>query len=545
MNTWQKRAASLMLVVLMLLLLIPGSLAEEGSTVSNPVIPGLMLVPLANNNATIHFSPSITNATVAYVHWEGNNTSTDLQSVNGSFDSTYNNAWSTDDDYWVFFVKPNDNCLLTGLGTDGNGNMYSVEGPYGNIGSYPNIGQLAAAAKAQGYVVMFGYKRGSNTASETIAFQVNCQSPDIIVSAVSNKTDNVKPGDNLEFTVTVIPGKAPGKGQVEGMEIVTLEINGEEISVDPKDVIQNQDGSYTVTVPYEATFEDCIKGSVELNVTATVSYSGTYALTDTSGDTGTVNTTASITKSASTICYIAPQSNVKYVLTFDGLTSVEINNYPSEILNIPTDNGQYFEGESVDIDSTVPESSPVMDSINGGKWTFDGWYLNSEKVTESSVKMGDSQLVFTGTWTFTPITKTVTVKKTVDGNMGDVNKDFSFTAVIKRGDDTLDTVSFTLNGSSNAEKELSIPYGATVVITENSDGYAPSYRVDEDANVSHDSCTINSVTDDHTVTFTNTKSVTIDTGVSLDILPYILLLAVVGGAVTLLVVMSRKRRKED
>ena len=79
-----------------------------------------------------------------------------------------------------------------------------------------------------------------------------------------------------------------------------------------------------------------------------------------------------------------------------------------------------------------------------------------------------------------------------------------------------------------------IPYGVTYSVTETAvDGYTTTKT--------GDTGTINAA--EQTAAFTNTKEGTIDMGVTLDSLPYILALAVVfGGAV---VMFTRKRHVED
>ena len=139
----------------------------------------------------------------------------------------------------------------------------------------------------------------------------------------------------------------------------------------------------------------------------------------------------------------------------------------------------------------------------------------------------------------------LTIQKTVSGNMYSANDVFSFTLNYGGNPET-----FTLKGGES--KTFQVPVGAEVTVTEdltNSNGYIPS-------NGSGTTVTLTTVLGaDGIFTFTmpeengklvinNDKTVTIDTGILLDTLPYILILGVVAvGAV--LMIRKRKNRDDD
>ena len=158
------------------------------------------------------------------------------------------------------------------------------------------------------------------------------------------------------------------------------------------------------------------------------------------------------------------------------------------------------------------------------------------------------------------------VKKVVTGNLGDRDKEFnvtvSFTApagkevksVISYTDGTAKTIETSAwtekDGSKQAEVTIAlkhdetvtftnIPYDVTYTVTEadyTSEGYDEENIVySDDANKKIDSAT-------DTVTITNNKGTTVDTGVVLDSLPYILLIAV---AVVGVVAFTAKKRTTD
>ena len=138
---------------------------------------------------------------------------------------------------------------------------------------------------------------------------------------------------------------------------------------------------------------------------------------------------------------------------------------------------------------------------------------------------------------------TYTVSKLVDGNFADRNKTFAFTAVVRNSaGEAIKTETFSLkHGGSYAI--VGIPYGATVEVTENPDGYEAEYLLGQ-TRVGGATYISDPILDSSLgVTFINTKNVTIDTGVDLDGLPYtMLLLSVAGIGVALL--LARRRRNE-
>lgn len=125
----------------------------------------------------------------------------------------------------------------------------------------------------------------------------------------------------------------------------------------------------------------------------------------------------------------------------------------------------------------------------------------------------------------------VTITKLVTGNMGDRDKSFEFTYQINGANGE------TFNLKHGESKTIRVRIGQSLTVTENSDGYEVFINGDKAENKA---ITV-TPKGDTTITFTNTKNVNIDTGVSLDTLPYVLLLggmAVLGGALLL-------RRRED
>lgn len=195
-------------------------------------------------------------------------------------------------------------------------------------------------------------------------------------------------------------------------------------------------------------------------------------------------------------------------------------------------------------------------------------------------------------------TSNVTITKQVTGLLGDTNKEFAFNVSItqnnaactgvtaKKGDQTVsDLTNFTLKHNETVTLE-NVPIGATITVKESAPGehytvYSTGYSdgqngggdvtftygavantatasdadeadlmllsMDEDTTVDADAVALADATDktvtNNAITVTNHCGLKPDTGVLLDTLPYIVILAVVAGGVALL--MLRKHRKED
>lgn len=150
---------------------------------------------------------------------------------------------------------------------------------------------------------------------------------------------------------------------------------------------------------------------------------------------------------------------------------------------------------------------------------------------------------------------TLSITKTVTGNLGDKNKYFEFTVKLTGVDGKTYGDSYAVSGGSNAENPTSIkigeettfllkhgdtisianlPYGVTYTVTETAaDGYTTTKEGDNG--------TITAAA--QTAAFTNNKNKSdIDMGVSMDSLPYILMLVVVGAAVV--VIATRKKGEQ-
>lgn len=238
---------------------------------------------------------------------------------------------------------------------------------------------------------------------------------------------------------------------------------------------------------------------------------------------------------------------------------------------------------------TIDEGSLVTDKPNQWKATWSGLpkYYNGHLITytvsEDAVPhysvTSNSVLSTTASSYDLSITNTidlidVTITKNVTGNMGDANKSFNFEVSLYGSDGTASisgaslsdkttgdgkptvtingtTASFTLKHGQSVTLG-GIPYGAQLGIKESGKtGYVATIG----GVAGNDSKASDSYTEKVTIvpsegkaqpiTVTNDNTATIDTGVTLDFLPYVLLILGVGVVVALWLVMSAKKRKDD
>ena len=146
----------------------------------------------------------------------------------------------------------------------------------------------------------------------------------------------------------------------------------------------------------------------------------------------------------------------------------------------------------------------------------------------------------------------VLVKKTVEGNMGDTDKEFQFTYTIKRDGDEVKNGTFTLK--HNGEWKLGydgenyngdLKYGDVVEITEtdgNKDGYQTSYVVGNGQSKDGTAATIASLTSDDEVTFTNTRGAVAPTSMVTNSIPFIV--AIVFGLLLAIKIKKNIESKE-
>lgn len=224
-------------------------------------------------------------------------------------------------------------------------------------------------------------------------------------------------------------------------------------------------------------------------------------------------------------------------------------NYSKEV-TLNSENNYTFMLENLDprVEYTVIENVDTARIQNYELAT--SYSPNNGIITPSQT--GENNVTITNI--YTPTVTSLTVSKTVNGNFGDKAKNFDFTITVKKDD--VD-VPFKVNGEAcNGVFQLAdsgsiiftdIPVGATVTVTEADGGdYAVTYSVNGAEQTTGTAAVWTAVVGEgNTIAFTNTKTVTPDTGINLDSLPYILVLAVVVAGAVVIIVRKHRRSYDD
>ena len=158
------------------------------------------------------------------------------------------------------------------------------------------------------------------------------------------------------------------------------------------------------------------------------------------------------------------------------------------------------------------------------------------------------------------------ITKTVTGNFGDKTREFKFEITFTDANgkalrlvqtDKAPTYSITSDTTVGGEKltvlmkdkgEITltnVPIGGTLVVTEiEASGYQTSYKIGETESQEGNVARYIVPENGSTITFINHRNVSPDTGVFVDSLPYILIIACVAGAAALFLIRRRKKRED-
>lgn len=192
-----------------------------------------------------------------------------------------------------------------------------------------------------------------------------------------------------------------------------------------------------------------------------------------------------------------------------------------------------IEGLSPGTTYTVTETGETVEKYNVAT-TVNG---EEGKEASGSVAMDATETVsFVNTYTVA--VTNLTLDKVVTGNLGDWTKDFTFTVYV----DGEVFGTYTLNHNTEVVTIEEVPIGSKVEIVESdNEPYAVSATVDGvEATVTDSTVTIEEVgMNGHAIVFTNHYSETVETGITLDSMPYITILVIAGAA--FFFVMLRKR----
>lgn len=229
-----------------------------------------------------------------------------------------------------------------------------------------------------------------------------------------------------------------------------------------------------------------------------------------------------------------------------------------ERLDVRTYSAAYSKG-TLESDVIKPQDHGYNVNQFSG-YVFDGWY-EDEACTQKAEFNGtlNEDKVYYGR--FIKESSNLKISKTVTGLLGDTKKAFTFTIkptdstktftitesdIIEKSDEgvTYDLSKKTFTLTHGAYITLSLPVGTYYVQEDSYDNYTVSAKINGvDTTVTDRAVTAELTKEAMTIAFTNCCDLKPDTGVLLDTLPYIVILAVVAGGVALL--MLRKHRKED
>lgn len=146
---------------------------------------------------------------------------------------------------------------------------------------------------------------------------------------------------------------------------------------------------------------------------------------------------------------------------------------------------------------------------------------------------------------YTTKTFKVTVEKVVTGNMSQTSDEFAFTVAnesVKDDDKTFNLTGNTANGAN--QEEFTVKYGESFTVTEtDTNGYTLD-KIEvggEEVTFDNNGYTINNVTADTTITFTNNKTINPPSGVTRTIAPFVIMAVLAAGAGVYFVYSRRQR----
>ena len=247
------------------------------------------------------------------------------------------------------------------------------------------------------------------------------------------------------------------------------------------------------------------------------------------------------------------QTKLTYKANFEGATSAE----------------KFYELEN-NATETIKSYDETGLSPRSG-YEFLGW-SEDPKATDAPYKAGD-QIVVDNTdnenilyaiWKQS--VTSVKVAKQVTGNFGDKTREFKFEITFTDANgkalrlvqtDKAPTYSITSDTTVGGEKltvlmkdkgEITltnVPIGGTLVVTEiEASGYQTSYKIGETESQEGNVARYIVPENGGTITFINHRNVSPDTGVFVDSLPYILIIACVAGVAALFLIRRRKKRED-
>lgn len=204
-------------------------------------------------------------------------------------------------------------------------------------------------------------------------------------------------------------------------------------------------------------------------------------------------------------------TNGKATVTITGASSITIENLPL---------GAY----------TVKETS--MGNVNGYTWTTAESAMSDDATLSAGV---NGTVIITNTLKKNP---TVTIVKKITGNMSDSSDEFTFTYG--------DNQTVTLNGGDKNTEKIEVPYGSSFTVTESNKGDYTLEKIEATGSTgtqNGDAYTIEKVTENTTITYTNKKQINPPNGIITTIAPYAIMVVLAAGAGVYFVYSRRRRNR--
>jgi hypothetical protein len=362
MANWKCKTLSLLLALAMVLSVLPTVVLAADSV-----------------SGTVSLSQDYSDqARFFYVYYDGDLTSAQTASFQElTADKPFSMsafATSQSSGHFVCFVVPQGDNVLTGISHKVNG--ASISGTFVPIASYqgvvtyPNIDTIVERAKTDATiaaagtpVAMFQYSRTatdvSNGKADSVKADISVETATggIQVTALSDATDVVYSGDTIHFTITVEAvnvgsGLSAGTPDVTSVKVGDVEYKGSLASTGTQGVY---------TLDYVVTDADAQQGSVTIDVTGQVPYTGTVYN----------SSTITMTDHDRQECAISQ----KYQVEVTGDEHVSNISLDSTGLNTAT----VKRGDSVSLSCTVDEHYEVCGVETTGQ--LDGWSLSGDGST--------------------------------------------------------------------------------------------------------------------------------------------------------------------
>lgn len=260
--------------------------------------------------------------------------------------------------------------------------------------------------------------------------------------------------------------------------------------------------------------------------------------------------------------------NVDFKVKYPGQTGFTLLN--QETYSETVDIG-YLENKIKQPQNRAGNAKFNVDQYKDAGYRFDGWYEDEDctQKAEFNGKINEDKVYY---GRFIKESSNLKISKTVTGFLGDTGKTFTFQLTDANGNavtiDNADGTAITTTGTAawtGTEGKFTLKHGDTITFNKLPVGTYYVYELNDEGALQHYQTTWTGADTElttpiegdaerkatvtigadgaKTLAFTNHCKLIPDTGVLLDTLPYIVILAVVAGGGILL--MLRKRRKED